>query len=152
MSDIEVIDLAQWQDVQSQLANLKSRIDQLTTNYGTTTTNDEDWNVSETRSHEFNLGNQRIKVGRLKFYFNDDTKSGKFFYDAISFTNAFSKSPIVTATVQQAGSPVPTGNPNIVITVYNVTASGFSVRATNAGSSALLSGYNYINWIAVGPN
>jgi len=150
-SNPEIIDLAAWQQVTSDIQEVKDRLDNITTNYGATTVGTGEWNVSATNTHEFNLGTQKLVTGRYKYVVADEGTSGKFKYGPIEFGTAFSGSPIVTATIQFGGNTVRTSNANIVLTIYDVKVDGFAVRLTNAGTTTDLSGYFYINWMAVGP-
>lgn len=150
-----IIDLAAWQEVINEINSVSDKVDSIVTSYGAGTSSDSDWTGHLTREHVFNLGSQKIVSGRYRFVsadeqFDEDTKA---FYGPIEFGTAFSSKPIITATIEFGNQTLPTNpaNRNVVLVTYNADASGFYYKVTNAGSTTMLSGQFYINWMAIGP-
>jgi hypothetical protein len=163
ISDPNVIDLAAWQQVINVVNQHSDSITSITNNFGVSgqTT---DWNGPNDLVHQFDPGSQKMIYGKTKV----DTSTASYttgkhiFYGDISFvdsgTTVFSAKPIITATVQfssTASNPPTVTDANIVCTVTAVDESKFTFRVTDARSTTSnpipLTGYFYINWVAVGP-
>ena len=167
ISDPNVIDLAAWQQVINVVNQHSDSITAITNNFGTQGLGETNWNGDYDLSHEYDPGSQKIVYGKNKF----DTATASFisssdnkkhiyygeieFADAVSGATSFDASPIVTATAQFSNQTVSTSNANAVVTVTGVTESGFTYRVTNARSTTTagipLTGFFYINWMAIGP-
>lgn len=148
-----IIDLAAWQEVVNEINYVSDRVDNLINNYGSGSSGDSDWTGHLTKTHEFNLGTQKIVSGRYRFVHTDEESDGKLFYGPISYGTAFSSKPIITATLEFGNQTLPKNpaNTNAVLIVYDADTSGFHYRITNAGSTTKLEGSFYINWMAIGP-
>lgn len=150
-----IIDLAAWQEVVNEINNVSDKVDSIVTSYGAGTSSDSDWTGSETRDHVFNLGSQKIVSGRYRFVSTaeDSDETTKAFYGPISFGTAFASKPIITATIEFGNQTLPTNpaNRNVILTTYNADSAGFYYKVTNSGSTTMLSGQFYINWMAIGP-
>jgi hypothetical protein len=166
ISDPNVIDLAAWQQVINVVNQHSDSITSITNNFGTQGTGQTDWNGTSDLSHEYDPGSQKIIYGKNKIdtttaaTFNSDDNKKHIYYgqvvfaDPVSGATSFNASPIITATVQLSGA-VTTSDANAIVTVTAVTESGFTYRVMNALSKQTagvpLTGYFYINWMAIGP-
>ena len=92
-------------------------------------------------------------------FLSDDNKKHIYygevvFTDTVSGAKSFNASPIITATVQLSGA-VTTSDANAIVTITGVNEAGFTYRVMNALSKKTagvpLTGYFYINWMAIGP-
>lgn len=148
-----IIDLAAWQEVISEVNSVANKVDNIVTGYGSANPNDPDWVGSQTRTHEFNIGSQRIVSGRYRFVATEETTDGKFISGKIPFDTAFANKPIITATIEFGNQTVPemAASANVVLVLWDADSTGFRFRMTNAGSSTQLAGTFYINWMAIGP-
>ena len=157
LTNPNILDLTEWQKVVNEITNLSARIDAITTGQGALKTSPTDWNAVSTFSQQFNLGSQKILFGKEKAVIADLTPSGNFYEGDVIFADteigvgAFGAKPIITATVVFGNQTIPSANKDIVVTLFNPSSTGFNYRLLNAGSHTNLSGYIYINWIAIGP-
>ena len=167
ISDPNVIDLAAWQQVINVVNQHSDSISAITNNFGSQGTGETNWNTNTGISHEYDPGSQKIVYGKNKF----DPASGEIgfsvagnnekyvyygnvvFADEVSGAKSFDATPIVTATIGLTTSL--TSNANIILTVTQVTESGFKYRLTNSRSTSAVGipivGAFFINWMALGP-
>jgi hypothetical protein len=157
ISDPSIIDLAAWHQVINVVNQHSDSLNNLTNNFGSAGT--VDWS-SVSFSHQFDSGSQAILFGRATSYHSDTATSNIYtntvtFANATTGANAFSSIPVVTATCS-AGTSFSTSNSDIVISLYNITSTGFSYRLYRPGTTKTLDGSGsnaslYVNWIAIGP-
>jgi len=166
ISDPNVIDLAAWQQVINVVNQHSDSITSITNNFGTQGTGQTDWNGISDLSHEYDPGSQKVVYGKNKVntdtaavFLSDDNKKHIYygevvFADTVSGAKSFNASPIITATVQLSGA-VTTSDANAIVTITGVNEAGFTYRVMNALSKKTagvpLTGYFYINWMAIGP-
>jgi hypothetical protein len=160
ISDPSIIDLAAWQQVINVVNQHSDSITAITNNFGATS----DYSADNT-SHIYDPGSQSLIYGRAQASLtasNSDYSGSVTFANATSGINSFSQAPIVTATMYAYNI---SNNEDVILSVYNVTASGFSYRlyrargglATVASPKTTLttvpdtSHTFWINWVAVGP-
>lgn len=165
ISDPNTIDLAAWHQVVNVVNQHSDSITAITNNFGVQGSGDVDWNSQADFTYEYDPGSQKMIYGRTKIDTDTalSTTGDHIFYADITYANAasgtaaFSAKPIITATARFGSndSPPSTTNANVVVTVIAVTEEKFTVRVTNARSTTQtpvkLTGYFYINWVAVGP-
>ena len=163
ISDPNIIDLSSWHQVINVVNQHSDSITAITNNFGAQGTGVTDWDSSTDYSHEFDGGSQKIIYGRTKLTFSNlDQLSDTYFSIAkIEFGNAssgasvFQATPVVTATLQAGYTGNNVTNSNAVLQIYNLTNESFSCRIANdrfkSSAPDSLSGYIYVNWIAVGP-
>jgi hypothetical protein len=168
ISDPSIIDLAAWQQVINVVNQHSDSLSAITNNFGASS----DYSVSDT-SHIYDPGSQSIIYGRATANTNLPS-SGSDYYGQVTFANttsginSFSQQPIVTATLY--GYNI-SNNEDVIVSVYNVTPTGFNFRLYRArGGLATLNTTTknsvtstvsptavdqtktfYINWVAVGP-
>lgn len=155
LTNPNILDLTEWQKVVNEITNLSARIDAITTGQGGLKTTPTDWNSGSTFTQQFNIGSNKILFGKEKATISELTPSGNFYEGEVTFTGAgiinFAAKPIVTATIVFGSQTIPSSNKDIIVTLFNVTGGGFNYRLINAGSHTNLTGFIYINWIAIGP-
>jgi len=156
ISDPNIIDLAAWHQVINVVNQHTDSINAITNNFGTA--GNIDW-TSSNYSHKYDPGSQNIIFGRA-ISTSGDTPSSNIYYNTVTYANpttgvnAFSATPIVTATVFSGNTSgtVSTANDDIAISVYNVNATSFSYRLFRTGTTKAITGTVYINWVAIGPS
>jgi len=171
ISDPNTIDLASWHQVVNVVNQHSDSINAITNNFGIQGNGAIDWNDGqEDFAYEYDPGSQKMVFGRTKIDTRDgdaqtpSTTGDHMFYADIEFANgasgtgAFSAKPVITATARfgdTANNPPSLTNGNVVVTVIAVTNEKFTVRVVNArsttGTPVPLTGFFYINWVAVGP-
>lgn len=157
LTNPNILDLTEWQKVINEINNLSDRIDGITTVQGSLMTAATDWNSSTNFSQQFNMGNQKILFGKEKATIADLTQTGNLYSGAIVFAEtdgvgAFGAKPIITASIVFGNQSVPEPNDDVALVLFNASSTGFGYRVTSAGSNTkVLTGYFYINWIAIGP-
>jgi len=160
ISDPSIIDLSAWHQVINVVNQHSDSIDSITNNFGTTSST-PDWNSADL-VHKFTNVGQQILYGRTAAYHSasghsDTSNNGTVWYGTIDFTSGgdgvFSSQPVVTATVfsGNTANAVSTSNDDVVISVYNVTSSGFKYRLFRTGTTKPITSTVYINWMAIGP-
>lgn len=87
--------------------------------------------------------NDRVPVSGQKS-FTGPASTGGTVSVSVTFANAFTNAPLVTASV--AGTSVSSA---YVVTIYNVTTTGFSATVYRVNGSTAEGGLN-LNWIALG--
>lgn len=157
LTNPSILDLTEWQKVINEITDLSSRIDQITTAQGSLNTSPIDFAATPSYSQQFNIGTNKILFGRDKADFAEGGlgTSGNFRTGSVSFAETagvtvFAATPVITATTVTTKTTMPTSNPGISILVYNPTKNGFDYRLTNVGSTLPLTGFVYINWVAIG--
>jgi hypothetical protein len=170
ISDPNTIDLASWHQVVNVVNQHSDSINAITNNFGIQGNGLVDWNDgSSDFAYEYDPGSQKMLFGRTKIDTRDgssktsSTTGDHMFYKDIEFatdtgTGAFSAKPVVTVTGRFGdtdNNPPSLTNANVVATVIAVTNEKFTVRVVNArsttGTPIELTGFFYINWVAVGP-
>jgi len=166
ISDPNIIDLSAWHQVINVVNQHSDSITAITNNFGTNATGTLDY-TGYTFINEFNPGNQKIIYGRT----NASNISGggrpatsydgstQIYYGSVSFTDAtaattaFSAMPIVTVTSHSGNTSgsVSGTNKDALISVYNVTQTGFNYRVIRTGTTPTLAGDVHLNWVAIGP-
>lgn len=168
ISDPNVIDLAAWHQVINVVNQHSDSITAITNNFGIQGSGETNWNGAADLAHEYDPGSQKIIYGKTKI----DTSTASstpgttdhMFYGDIVFaedvsgTTSFSAKPVIVASAQfgdQDDNPPDLTNANVVCTVIAVTEDKFTYRVVNARSTTStpvkLTGYFYINWMAIGP-
>lgn len=171
ISDPNIIDLAAWHQVINVVNQHSDSITSITNKFGTSGTGETSWNGDVNIAQQYDPGSQKIIFGREKLFVSGDTPTGKAnsentmlygdinFVDSVSGTSVFSARPMVTATMQfgygDLGADIPSTNSSIVVTIHNLDKDGFSFRVKDAnskpGTLVALTGFFYLNWIAIGP-
>jgi hypothetical protein len=158
ISDPSVIDVAAWQQVINVVNQHSDSINSLTNVFGLTST--PDWDATD-YVHQYDASSQQILFGRAKAI-PTTTNNGTLWYDSVTFTSsagvaAFRATPIVSATAYSGNTSnaVSTSNDDVIVSVYNVSPTGFKYRllraqGTSAGGKAI-TGNVYVNWVAIGP-
>jgi hypothetical protein len=157
LTNPNIIDLTEWQKVVNEITYLSARIDAITTAQGSLKSSSTDWSSTPSFSQQFNLGSHKILFGRDQAVVGDTlTESGGMYEGSVNFAEttgvgAFSAKPIITSTVVFGGTTLPSANKDIILTLFNVSNTGFNYRVRNSSSSTTLSGKFYIHWTAIGP-
>ena len=148
ISDPLVIDISAWHQVVNVVNQHSDTLNVLTNSTGVVsgTTN---FNAEEL-THQFDMASQKIMYGRAKITSDQAGNNGTLWYGEVTFT--FRTTPIVTATAFSGNTSgaVSASNDDVIVSVYNVSASGFKYRVYRAGSTKAPTGTVYINWIAIG--
>jgi hypothetical protein len=158
ISDPNIIDLGAWHQVINVVNQHSDTLNSLTNNFGKTNPTTVDYNA-EAYSHLFDSGSQMIVYGRDKIS-TTSSHSGNVYYKVLQVAGgstgvpAFSSTPVVIATINDGNTTVggvfTSSNDDAIVSVYNVSTSGFSWRVYRA-SNVAITGSFYINWIAIGP-
>jgi hypothetical protein len=170
ISDPNTIDLASWQQVVNVVNQHSDSINAITNNFGAQTPVQSEWNTTEDFAYEYDPNSQKVIFGRTLI---DATSPGETVTIANSYVHwidvlfspsggTFSSSPVVTVTGRHSSTTESLPhNLDIIITVQEVTESGFRIRIVNSRSRKTavntvaplpLDPYNfYVNWIAFGP-
>lgn len=165
ISDPNIIDLAAWHQVINVINQHSDSITAITNNFGAQGSGTTDWNGAANIAHQYDPGSQKIIYGKFKLDTStaSSTNNDHMFYadidlvDSVSGTTAFSAKPIVTATASfgSTATPPPSTNAGVICTVIAVQEDKFTVRVVNSRSTTTtpvpLTGYFYINWMAIGP-
>ena len=169
ISDPNIIDLAAWQQVINVVNQHSDTLTAITNNFGAQGTGVVDFNEPDDFAIQYDPGSQKIVYGRTRVAVADALDvpdgTGFMYYGDIQFTDntsgtiSFGAKPVVTATYRSSSTiddPPTTSNPNPVITVVATTENKFTYRIVNArsdeeGTIFPLTGFFYINWIAIGP-
>lgn len=172
ISDPNILDIAAWQQLINVVNQHSDSITALTNSFNGTSGAATDW-ASTTWSHVWDPGSQAIVYGKIKFTIGTGgvvsapasgvsfASSPDIYYGDASFSDPnissvfqFSSAPAVTATIVTANASgstgYPTANTAAIVTVSNITTSGFSWRVSNA-STQKLSGQITVYWTAIGP-
>jgi hypothetical protein len=164
IGDPNIIDVASWQQLISAVDANTAAIATITDKFGANG-GAVKWGY-ENYSGAYTQGSQKIIYGRTKITnatsANQDSKN--LFYGTVNFfdsngsgADSFTNTPLVIATIEFPSATLPENknNASIAVTTWNVNRDNFSWRVTNPKSSATtpfpLTGYFYINWIAIGP-
>jgi len=181
ISDPNIIDISAWQQLINVVNQHSDSITALSNNFNGVGSSQVDWS-SATWSHVWDPGSQALVYGKIQVvtssatYVNKsasgsgtqgiqgtNSSTSKVFYGTASFSDPtvssifqFSSIPIVTATLysgHNSSGPVSVVNSSCIVTIYNITTSGFNWRISSAsGSSAdTPTGTFYIMWTAAGP-
>lgn len=155
-----ILDLAAWQQMISVVNDHSTAISAITDKYSQTGAANVVW-TDPTFAGTYNLGSQKIVYGKTKIVVADeDITAAGVHHGAISFTStttsAFTNSPVVTATVAYGNTDLPgDSTAPFIITMYNVSKTGFNYRVINprskAGSVVAAGNWFYIHWTAIGP-
>ena len=169
ISDPNIIDLAAWHQVINVINQHSDSITAITNNFGAQGSGATDWNGDANIAHQYDPGSQKIIYGKTKVVMTDLSEIqgtgniAHMYYgdislvDSVSGTTAFSAKPIITATATfgSTATPPPTTNAGVICTVIAVKEDKFTFRLVNARSTTTnpvpLTGYFYINWMAIGP-
>lgn len=155
ISDPSIVDLSAWHQVIAVVNQHSDTIDAMNNTFGVGSA--PDYNADDL-SHQYNPGSQLILYGRVVVYGNPapsgkttSSNSGHIFYGSVTFpTPGFGANPIVTATLNTGGgsaTPVSPSNKDAILTVNNITSSGFKYRIWSAAD---IVGTTYVNWTAIG--
>jgi hypothetical protein len=167
ISDPNIIDLAAWQQVINVVNQHSDTLTAITNNFGVQGTGVVDFNDPADFKIQYDPGSQKIIYGRTKIDTNTAPSvpdgTGHVFYGTITYnsgesgTTVFGANPVITATARfgSTESPPSITDANVVVTVISVTNMQFTYRVTDARSTndnpIPLTGYFYINWVAIGP-
>ena len=151
ISDPSVIDIAAWHQVINVVNQHSDSINALTNNFGVAKAVPD--YSAENYSYQYDPGSQKIIYGRAKITPTQAENNGTEWYGTITFSDDFGATPIVTATSYSGNTSnaVSTANDDVIVSVYNVSSTGFKYRIFRSGTTKLPAGTVYINWIAVGP-
>jgi hypothetical protein len=171
ISDPNTIDLASWQQVVNVVNQHSDSINAITNNFGAQAPAESAWSTTEDFAYEYDPNSQKIITGRTRL----DPTDASFFtvaadyinYKDVSFTQvgatAFSSAPTVVVTGRHSSTlETLTNNLDIMVTVQEVTNTGFTIRIVNARSkknteTGTITAQEldpfvfYVNWIALGP-
>ena len=167
ISDPNIIDLAAWHQVINVVNQHSDTLTAITNNFGAQGNGVVNFDGSADFAIQYDPGSQKIIYGREKVDTTSAPSSpdgtGHVFYGDISYisdtsgTLAFSAKPVITATARFTSDDTPPSvtDANVVVTVIKVTNSQFTYRVTDARSTTAdpvpLTGFFYINWVAIGP-
>jgi hypothetical protein len=158
ISDPAIIDLAGVQQIISVVNQHSDYLNVLINRFGVTQI--PDWEGDSTQNI-YDPATSVMAYGKetIKSTDNDETPGGKTFYKiSVDYNGAvFSQKPYITLTLDNSD-----GNENtqldFILSVHNVTTTGFTIRAMRAGvfSSSGQPKYTIdnnikVNWMAVGP-
>lgn len=173
ISDPSVVDLAAWHQVINVVNQHSDTLNAVTSNFGATPTGTVVWDATD-NAHEYNAVSHKIVFGRANAsvvltptdrHTPYDSASSSYygnikFADVASGSTNFSAEPIITATAYSgsggsgSASYISNANNDVIISVYNVSVSGFNYRLYRAKSnttSTPITGDVHINWMAIGP-
>ena len=167
ISDPNIIDLAAWHQVINVVNQHSDTLTAITNNFGAQGTGVVNFDGSADFAIQYDPGSQKIIYGRTKVDIatvdQEPVGSNYIYYGDISYiddtsgTLAFSAKPVVTATYRSSSTidPPTTSNPTPIITVVATTNTKFTYRVVPSRSTAddpvALTGFFYINWVAIGP-
>ena len=164
ISDPNIIDLAAWHQVINVVNQHSDSLDAITNNGSSTSIVNPNYD-SSSYTHQFQLGGQQLLYGRAALSGTDSANNGSLWYGSIVFSdsqgiNAFSGTPVVTVTPLSGNTtnPVVAVNADVILSIYNVTNTGFSYRAMRpladgtTAHPAAPTGNIYVNWMAIGPS
>ena len=168
ISDPNILDIAAWQQLINVVNQHSDTITALTNSFNGTSGTATDWNGTAF-SHVWDPGSQALVYGKIWFTVGSGgaltspsasgvNVSNYVYYGNASFSDSnissvfqFSSPPVVTATIETGtGTPFPTTNEGVIVTISNITTSGFSWRI-NTTTSQKPSSTIKINWTAMGP-
>ena len=164
ISDPNIIDLAAWHQVITVVNQHSDSIDAITNNSGGVASSEPNFDNS-IYAHQFQLGNSKLLYGRAVLSGTGSANNGSLWYDSIVFADspgvaAFSGTPVVTITPLSGNTsnPVVAVNADVIMSIYNVSKTGFSYRAMRpladgtTAHPAAPTGEIWVNWMAIGPN
>lgn len=149
ISDPNVIDITAWHQVISVVNQLSDSVAALTNDFGIAY--EPDYTANGEYSVQFDNSSQKIISGVNKLN-SANQNTNNTYYESVTFQNAFSSRPVVTATVfsgNQSGTL--TQLPDVIVSVYSVDNEGFNIKLRRANGEALNSQGVFVNWIAIGP-
>jgi len=158
ISDPAIIDLAGMQQIISVINQHSDYLNVLINRFGVTQT--PDWEGDSTQN-VYDPATSILAYGKetITSAMSSALSGGKVFYKiAVDYNGAtFSSKPFITATLDNsAGSE--NGQLDFILSVHNVTTTGFTLRAMRTGIFTQNGQPKYtidnnikVNWIAVGP-
>jgi hypothetical protein len=168
ISDPNIIDISAWQELVNVVNQHSDSITAITNNFNGISSTATDWTAANW-SHVWDPGSQAIVYGKIQV---DTTSASKIvtgtsaspsadFYGTASYSDStisstfqFSSTPIVTATLYSGHATDGTTsstNDSCLVTVYDITTTGFSWRVSSATPKTPPTGTLYIMWTALGP-
>lgn len=157
ISDPAIIDLAGIQQIISVVNQHTDYLNVLINRFGTIVT--PEWD-SDTAQGIYDPATHNIAFGKDTIEANDDNKAtvpsnNKVFYQKQFDYNGitFSEKPYITLSADNS-SGTDTGQLDVILSVHNVTTTGFVIRAVRSGfynNKQTIDNKIKINWIAIGP-
>lgn len=157
ISDPAIIDLAGIQQIISVVNQHSDYLNVLINRFGTIVT--PDWSA-DTAQGIYDPATHNIAFGKDTIEATNDNKdeiptNSKAFYKKQFDYNGitFSEKPYITLALDNS-SGTETGQLDIMLSLYNVTTTGFMIRAARSGlynNKDTIDNRIKINWIAIGP-
>lgn len=158
ISDPAIMDLSGIQQIINVVNQHSDYLNVLINRFGVILT--PDWEGDSTQSI-FDLATSTIAFGKetIKSTDSDTTPGGKTFYKiGVDYNGAtFSQKPFIVLTLDNSDGSENT-QLDFMLSAYNVTTTGFTIRAMRAGQFTASGQPKYtidnnikVNWIAIGP-
>lgn len=157
ISDPAIMDLAGMHQIINVVNQHTDYLNVLVNKFGTNA--NPVW-VDDNVAATHDIATQQIIYGKATISATSKTDSSiyssanKCYYKVVNFAPGvvFSSNPFITATLTDGGNSLNANNSDAIVTVYNITKSGFSLRVSRTGTTKTYDGSSLaINWIAMGP-
>lgn len=145
--DPKIIDLSAWHQLINVVNQHSDSIAAITNDFGANY--ERDWSGDD-YSVQYDVSSQKIIYGRALLK-PTATNNGDIWYETISFSTPFSAVPVVTATILAGNNAAVTAQQDAIVSVYKLTAEGFSYRVLRPASYQDITSNIWVNWIAIGP-